>query len=199
MLEAHGARFPSLPIRMETPRLTLTAMVGGEVARLTGIIDAERAHLAPWIDVAGPQQLASRVHELIRAAEDGSRRSYVVRAGDEIVGVVAVAHGAGGALPQLSYWLRAAATGKGYATEMVGALCERLLTQAEAVEIRCRADNRASARVARRLGFVLVATLEEAGLFWQRWIGDQLMQPVCRALVKTCAAVEPVRVDDDVA
>ena len=64
------------------------------------------------------------------------------------------------------YWLRADATGHGYATEAIAALAELAFGRlgARRVELRCDARNEPSRRVAERVGFVLEGRLRSAFL-----------------------------------
>lgn len=62
---------------------------------------------------------------------------------------------------EIGYWLRTSETGKGYITEAVNALTRFAIQTfgAKRLDIRCDADNIASARVAERCGYVLEGRL----------------------------------------
>lgn len=62
---------------------------------------------------------------------------------------------------EIGYWLRTSETGKGYMTEAVNKLTQYALEtfDAKRVDIRCDAENKASAAVAERCGYTLEGRL----------------------------------------
>ena len=95
-------------------------------------------------------------------ARTGWAFSIFDHAATRVLGAVAIEPGAhslralvGEDVVEIGYWLRADATGKGYATEATGALVELAFTRlgARHVAICHDPDNVASAGVPRRLGF----------------------------------------------
>ncbi|MEO7001347.1 MAG: GNAT family N-acetyltransferase [Ktedonobacterales bacterium] len=124
-------------------------------------IEASRDHLRPWMpwaDQSAEQQRDWLVHRIA---------SWLLRE-DLIVGIWEAATGrslGGSGLHginweigafEIGYWLRADAEGKGYMTETVRLLTDYAFDMLDAnrVAIRCDAENRRSAAVAARLGFV---------------------------------------------
>ena len=152
-----------------------------DAAQLKPILEANRAHLGPWIParVAEPAELPALETRLEGFADDFAhdrswRFAVLSLDGAEIYGEVDL-------LPRTSekrvpydeadrieigYWLRSDLTGRGFATEAAQAVMEVAiaLPRVSCIEIRCDARNAASASVPRRLGFVLTETLDESGV-----------------------------------
>jgi RimJ/RimL family protein N-acetyltransferase len=142
------------------------------------VLEANAAHLAPWIPahVASPAalpELEARLAGFVRRFDE--RREW--RWGLFSVETEAVL-GEVGLFPRLEsgrvafeaadrveigYWLRADATGRGLATEAARAALTiaASLDGMRCVEIRCDERNALSAAVPRRLGFRLDRTLAE--------------------------------------
>lgn len=170
------AHFP-IPVTLRTGRLLLRPWKATDAPALLPVLEANLAHLAPWIPahVFTPVPLheleerlagfaadfaADRAYRYALLAPDGAR---VCGEADlfprDATGRVPLAHAD---RVELGYWLDAAVTGQGLATEATDALlaiAESLPGMSHA-EIRCDPANAASAAVPRRLGFRLAA--EEA-------------------------------------
>lgn len=142
---------------------------------LAPVLEANLDRLAPWIPahVATPLPVDPLAERLSGFADDfASGRSYrfALLSPDErqILGEADLfPRSASGRVVieeadrmEIGYWLDAAATGQGLATEAARALLELAvrIPGIDHVEIRCDADNLPSAAVPRRLGFDLVAT-----------------------------------------
>ena len=115
-------------------------------------------HLWPWFSFrAEPPTLADRVEWAARQRIDavqGTGATYIAFTGDRAVGEVWL--GIDGPKATMGWWLRAAATGHGYATEAVRALAQMAFGfGVERVEALTDPDNAASRAVAERAGFVL--------------------------------------------
>jgi RimJ/RimL family protein N-acetyltransferase len=132
----------------ETARLQLTRMTAADVEQVAGVMERDRDHLQPWVLV--PDGLRAYLAGLV-----GHFVRYVVRRGEVFVGVVGLVERGTGVI-ELSYWLAADQTGKGYASEATGILACHAFEdlRAERVTLRIHRDNEPSAQVARSLGFV---------------------------------------------
>lgn len=177
----------ALPELIRTPRLLLRPWHADDAGTLLPVLRANHEHLGPWI----PSHVAKAVPlpELaIRlagfAADFAAARSYryALRTLDDthLCGEVALfPRDTTGRVPlwaadrvELGYWLDAAVTGRGLATEAAGALLDvaATLPRMTHAEIRCDAANTPSAAVPQRLGFHLAAV--EAGLqVWRFALG----------------------------
>ena len=146
------------PISLRTARLTLR-MPGDEDARLEHEMILESLdHLWPWFSFrAEPPTLVQRVELAARQrsdAADGTAGTYLVFAGDQAVGKVWLE--VEGTTATMGYWLRAGATGHGYATEAVRALSDLACDfGVERLEVHTDPDNAPSRALAERAGFVL--------------------------------------------
>ena len=146
------------PISLETARLTLR-LPDDEGARVEHEMILESLdHLWPWFAFrAEPPTLAERMALAARQRAEavaGSSATYVVFAGDQGVGKVWIE--IDGPVARMGWWLRAGATGRGYATEAVRRLSELAFhSGVERVEAHTDPDNAPSRAVAERAGFVL--------------------------------------------
>lgn len=159
-----------IPTTLRTPRLLLRPWRATDAEALQPILEANAAHLGPWIPahVALPAPLPALKDRLAGFAADfAADRSFrfAILTGDEsrLLGEADLfPRDAGERVPlacadraELGYWLAANATGQGIATEAVGALFDvaATLRQMTHAEIRCDVANAPSGAVARRLGF----------------------------------------------
>lgn len=166
-----------VPESARTERLLLRRWRATDAGRLAPVLEANHAHLAPWIPkrVAQPgtaAEIAARLAGFEREfdAEREWRYGLFRLADDAVLGEVGlfprdaerrVAFGDADRI-EVGYWLRADCTGSGFATEAARAalaIASSLdgLTQ---VEIRCDPRNLPSAAIPKRLGF----TLERQGI-----------------------------------
>ena len=160
----------AIPPTLRTARLLLRPWDAADAPRLLPVLEANAAHLAPWIPahVATPvplPELAARLAGFAADFADGRAWRYALLAPDEsrIVGEVDLfPRAASGRVRyaeadhvEVGYWLDAASTGRGLALEAVRAMLSvaATLPALRHVEIRCDAANAPSARVAERLGF----------------------------------------------
>ena len=122
-------------------------------------------HLWPWFSFrAEPPTLAERMALAARQRADaaaGTAATYVVFAGDQAVGKVWLE--VDGPKATMGWWLRAGATGHGYATEAVRALSELAFDYGvERLEVHADPDNAGSRKLAERAGFVLEEIRQDA-------------------------------------
>lgn len=161
---------PGPAYRIETDRLVVRCYQPGDAALLKMAIDASLDALRPWMPWAHaePEPLATKVERLreFRGRFDlGQDFTYGVfdRGETELVGGTGLHTRLGPGAREIGYWVHAAYTGQGLATEIAGALTrigfevERL----HRIEIHCAPDNVRSMAVARKLGYVHEATLRE--------------------------------------
>jgi ribosomal-protein-serine acetyltransferase len=153
--------FPSV---LQTARLTLR-VPDDEVARAEHAMILESLdHLWPWFSFrAKPPTLAERMELAAKQraeVAEGTGATYVVFAGEQAVGKVWI--DVDGAKAEMGWWLRAGATGHGYATEAVRALSELAFDQGvERLEVHTDPDNVPSRALAERAGFVLEEIRED--------------------------------------
>lgn len=173
-----------VPTTLRTARLLLRPWAAADAAALQPVLEANVAHLGPWIPahVATPAPLPELAERLAGFAADfaaGRAYRYALLApdGSRVLGEADLfPRAAGGRVPlpaadraELGYWLDAAATGQGLATEAARALLDvaATLPGLTHAEIRCGVDNGPSAAVPRRLGFHLAGVEEEAQV-WRK-------------------------------
>jgi RimJ/RimL family protein N-acetyltransferase len=167
-----------MPSEIQTPRLLLRPWRADDAMALLPVLEANRAHIGPWIParVAQPVELPLLAQRLagFGAAFDEDREwrfGMFARDDGRVLGEIDLfARNAEGrvALPEsdrgeLGYWLRSDATGQGLVLEGARAA---LAVAAELnrfghVEIRCDLRNAPSVAVARRLGFSLADTIAD--------------------------------------
>jgi RimJ/RimL family protein N-acetyltransferase len=169
------------PSQFRTSRLIIRRWQASDAEALAPVLAANVDHLAPWIpwrvaEPVPPAQLAVRLNEFAAAFDADREWRYAVVAADadRILGDVDLfPRNESGRVPfdaadrvEMGYWLRADATGQGYAIEAARAALEivRSLPRISRVMIRCDERNHASAAIPRRLGFRLVRTVPEAGV-----------------------------------
>jgi RimJ/RimL family protein N-acetyltransferase len=135
---------------------------------LDAAVTASIGHLRPWMAwIAGePAGLAART-ELVAAWErswDAGREwHWGFFDGDAVLGSVGVMDRQGPGVAEVGYWLVPAATGRGLVTRAVALLTAASLRRPGVTTVQIRHDraNTASAAVPARLGFVLVAEVDE--------------------------------------
>ena len=161
--------FPPL---IRTPRLALRRWHPDDAATLQPILEANIAHLGPWIPahVANPAplpQLVDRLERFAVAFDDQREWRYAIfgLAQGKLLGEASLfPRSAAGRVAwpeadelEIGYWIRQDATGEGFATEAAEALLDAALslTGVGRLTIRCDERNVASAAIPRRLGFRL--------------------------------------------
>jgi RimJ/RimL family protein N-acetyltransferase len=170
-----------VPADFHTERLHIRRWQPSDAGALAPILAANVEHLSPWIPwrVAEPlpaEQLALRLGEFAKAFDADREWRYGVFARDphRVLGDVSLfPRNQTGRVQftsadriEVGYWLRADATGHGFATEAArGALAlASALPGMTRVLIRCDERNVASSAIPRRLGFRLASTISERGV-----------------------------------
>lgn len=169
------------PPRLRTERLVLRRWSPDDAPLLHPVLDANAAHLTPWVPapVVACEPLPALEARLARWAADfdaGREWLYGVFPPEEhevVGGVGLYPRGPAGRVPfdaadhvELGYWLRADATGRGWATEAVQAALTVAcaLPGMSRVAIRCDARNVRSAAIPARLGFRHAGDLQAPSL-----------------------------------
>jgi RimJ/RimL family protein N-acetyltransferase len=164
-----SSRIPSI---LRTERLLLRSWAPEDAAALQPILAANVHHLGTWIPqhVAAPvptKELAERLTRFATDFAEGRAFRFAMLTSDStrVLGEADLfPRGATGRVPlavadhvELGYWLDAAATGQGLATEATRALLDvaASLPGMTHVEIRCDVANEPSAAIPQRLGFEL--------------------------------------------
>lgn len=167
-----------LPEQFRTDRLLLRRWRAADAAALAPVLEANVAHLAPWIpwrvaEPVPPPELAARLAGFAEGFDAGREWRYGLFLPDGATPLGELSlfpRSAAGRVPlaeadrvEIGYWLRADMTGRGLVTEAVRAALDlaAMLPGMRSVEIRCDARNAPSAAVPRRLGFELTETLAE--------------------------------------
>jgi len=159
--------------RIVTARLVLRAWRAEDAPLLKEAIDASLEHLRPWMPWAHEEPsplaaVAARVEKFATGFSTGREWLYGIfdPTGREVLGGAGLHPRVGPGALEIGYWLRAGATGRGYATEAAGALTRSGFEDhgVERMEIRCDPLNLPSAAVPRRLGYRHIATLERNAL-----------------------------------
>jgi RimJ/RimL family protein N-acetyltransferase len=166
-----------LPPEIQTDRLILQPWREQDAVALCPILEANVAHLGPWIParVSTPAPVRELEQRLAGFASDFSadkewRYALHSRDDNQLLGEAALfpRSPTGRVLfpeadrVELGYWIRSDAAGQGLVSEASRALIALAASIREfsCVEIRCDARNAPSAAVPRRLGFGLASTVE---------------------------------------
>lgn len=174
------------PEVLRTPRLVLRRWRETDAAELLPILGANVGHLRGWIPthVAEPvpyEQMVGRIERFVAAFDAGREWRYALFSADtpRLLGEVSLfPRVAAKRVPfdaadhiEIGYWLRADATGQGYATEATRAAMDLALSlpNISRLAIHCDELNTASAALPRRLGFRLATTIEEPSCRLQIW------------------------------
>lgn len=160
--------FPSPPYVLRTDRLVVRCWQPADAPLLKDAVDDSLDHLRPWMPWAHhePQSVQEKV-ELLRSFRGrfdlGQDFVYGIFSADEttVLGGCGLHRRAGPRALEIGYWIRASATRRGYATEIVQALSKAAFRRCEIerLDIKVEPGNDASAAVPRKLGFVEEATL----------------------------------------
>jgi RimJ/RimL family protein N-acetyltransferase len=158
----------SPPYRIETERLVLRCWDPEDAPLMKDAVDSSIEHLLPWMPWARfePQTLDEKL-ELARTFRGefdlGANFIYGVFEPDEsraLGGSGLHPRGGDGSL-EIGYWIRVDAVGRGLATEVCAVLTRVGFAHfgLERVDVTVDPANERSARIPRKLGFVLEGTL----------------------------------------
>ncbi len=166
------------PRELETERLVLRAWRLEDAPALRAALDANDAHLRPWIPFMRrePRSLEGTREDVGRYIADfeaGRHFRYVIWAGEALAGEVMLLGRAGPEALEIGYWLDAGCCGRGYATEASRAMVGLVFGHfgVGRVVFRCDERNGASGAVPAKLGarVARVVTVEE-GARLQVWV-----------------------------
>lgn len=182
----HLGRASTPPTHLRSERLLLRRWRADDAARLHPILEVNVEHLKPWIPwtTAEPvpvPELEARLTRFNADFDAGIAFRYAILTLDErtLLGGASLHPRSGDArVPfasadhiEIGYWLRADATGRGYATEAARAMLEvaRALPHMDRVLIRCDPRNAPSAAVPARLGFThaVAAVPDRETMVWE--------------------------------
>jgi ribosomal-protein-serine acetyltransferase len=145
------------PIR--TARLVLRPIGPEHGEAIWKATEPSLPELRPWLvwaEAASAETTAAFAEEARQDWADGLAFQFVILEGDEVVGALGLdtpipAHSLG----DLGYWVRTDRCGRGYATEASQGVLTFGFTRLGLyrIELRAGVDNRASQRVAEKLGF----------------------------------------------
>jgi ribosomal-protein-serine acetyltransferase len=144
---------------LRTERLRLEPIVPSLAEELWEASKASLRELHPWMWWAAEASLESTrafAEETVRLRREGMSYQFAVRDDRGVAGAVGVdIHGAERRLGEIGYWIRTDRAGRGYATEAGGAVVDVSFAQLGLyrLELRAGVENRASQRVAEKLGF----------------------------------------------
>jgi [ribosomal protein S5]-alanine N-acetyltransferase len=140
--------------RIETDRLVMRRLDPADAPALGAVLAANRDRLEGRVPLpAADADLAAVLAGLADRFDEGTHAAYAIVAEDRIVGMISLALDVHP--PELGYWLDADATGRGYATEALQAMCGLAAELGFAqVRVRTAPDNDASRAVAEHAGFV---------------------------------------------
>jgi RimJ/RimL family protein N-acetyltransferase len=171
---------PTLPTAIRTERLLLRCWRPGDAPLLKAALDESLAHLKSSVAWARHEPtplegLEARIARNVATFNAGDDWVYVVmdRSGTRVLGGCgceraepALTALVGPDAVEAGYWLRADATGRGYATEATGALVRAIFDHLGARRVAICHDpaNAASGGVARRLGFRCLGTVSDREL-----------------------------------
>jgi ribosomal-protein-serine acetyltransferase len=146
------------------PRVRLEPTTPRFAAELWEAIEVSLPELRPWLAWAIDGDLAS-TRTFTEAAERGwgsVEWTFTIFVDDEVAGGIGLnryepLHNSA----QIGYWLRSDLAGRGLITEAAGLVVHFAFDDLELhrLELRAAPDNRASVRVAEKLGFTKVGTL----------------------------------------
>ena len=187
--------------RIETERLVIRCWDPRDVSLLQEAIDTSRDHLRPWMPWvhAEPEQPAIKVERLRRFKTDfdlGADFVYGIFSRDEkrVIGGTGLHTRQGPKTREIGYWIRFDSINQGFATESTAALTRIAfeVNHVPRVEIRCNAENAASAAIPRKLSFILEDTAEEDDretLIWAMRLTDYRTSRAANIRVRAFDAV----------
>ena len=124
------------------------------------VLEAFRSNpdMARQGDIASPEAAEAYVAHLLR--RDGPHRAFAVEAGDSLVGLVAVTVDDRNRNGWLWYWMHEGSRGRGWTSRAAATVANWALAVGglERLELGHRANNPASAGVARAAGFIQEGT-----------------------------------------
>ncbi len=191
-----------VPSRITTDRFVLRRFSRRDVEPLAEAVQASLPELSRWLPWAHPgyrrDDAASFVRESTQAWKEGRAFDFGIRAHHDPgrhLGNASIWHTSRMARSaEIGYWVRTDETSRGIATEVTAALIDLAFGAMglHKVVLRIAVGNRASERVAEKLGFHRDGVLREELLIAGRWVDHTLYsllshewQPARRATSET--------------
>ncbi len=163
-----------LPSEITTERLLLRVPRAGDGPRVNAAVVESAAELAPWMPWANPTPKVDDSEVWCRDASARFLRREQVHFSIYLKDDPNYCLGNSGLhhvdwkipMAEVGYWLRTSQTGKGYASEAVGALVKFAFDamNVNRLQLRCDVKNRRSAAVAERTGFQLEGVMRSDSL-----------------------------------
>lgn len=163
----------SLPHSIRTERLLLRCWRPSDALLLKAAIDANLDHLQAWMpwaihEPSPASVIEERLRKFAADFEAGIDWAYAIFNPEEsaVLGGTGAHRRIGDDGLEIGYWIDAASTRRGYATEAAAAITRTAFAQSsiQRTQIRCDPANIASAGVPQRLGYRHIATLPDDGL-----------------------------------
>jgi len=142
------------PVRIETERLLLRRFERGDARAFGELLERNRDHYGAFIAFYLEGDPAERVARYAEDFDTGEGFSYAALRGGRLIGGGALLPRIGPGALEIGYHVGWDDVGRGYATEIAGALIRTAFERcgAERVELHIAPDNHASVAVAKRLG-----------------------------------------------
>lgn len=170
MAQRRAGESEAFPHELDAAKgLTLRRWGEDQLAALLEAIRLSLPELRQWLPWALEMPTVEVERDFLRrgeeAFESGAQMGFGVfeTDGGELVGACGLARRAEAYVAEIGYWIRSDRTGRGYATAATKSVTNAGFTylhEVERIEIRCDAANRASAAVARKLGYRLEGEFE---------------------------------------
>jgi RimJ/RimL family protein N-acetyltransferase len=152
---------------LRTERLRLEPIAPGNADELWEASKTSLRELNRWMWWAAEASLASTrafAEDTERLRREGMSYQFAVRDDGGVAGAMGVdIHGAERRVGEVGYWIRTDRAGRGYATEAGRAVVDFAFAEIGLyrLELRAGVENRASQRVAEKLGFTREGTLRQ--------------------------------------
>ncbi len=169
---------PDPVYRITSSRLVIRCWQPNDAPLLKKAIDESREHLKPWMPWAHDppetvQQYVNRLRKFRGMFDLGQDFVFGIFNKDEthVLGGTGLHTRVGDGAREIGYWIHKDHLGLGLATETVSALLKVAfeIEGIERIEIHCDPNNKPSAAVPQKLGFVLEAVLKRRQRFFDQW------------------------------
>lgn len=152
---------------LKTPRLRLEPISPEGAEELWAATQSSLPELQPWMwwaDQASLDSTRAFAEDTERQRAGGMSYQFLIRDDGGVAGAGGVEiHGAERRMGEVGYWVRSDRAGRGYATEAVRAVVDLAFAELGLyrLELRAGVENRASQRVAEKVGFRREGVLRE--------------------------------------
>lgn len=173
-----------VPERLVTERLVLRRFHRRDVDALTEAVRSslpELAEFLPWANRGyGRDEASNYIRESVESWREGRAFDYAIRRParpDHHVGNASIWHvSRQGRSGEIGYWVRTDSSSQGIATEAAARLIRLAFDRLamHKVTLRIAVGNRASERVAEKLGFTKEGVMREELLIGGRWVDHTL-------------------------